>query len=343
MCWCRPAILLVSMFVVRADAALPALVRLEQAPPRNHAKLKLPKSHIVGPALPGLRQGAVPQGLAYWEKSNWLLISCYFEDGRPSAVVAIDNKTGKLVRCLTLVEPDGKGHNGHVGGLAVSEKYLWVGSGLVYRVPLDDLAAAQPVDHLQLREPFRAESTASYITYHNKRLWVGEFVLEDEVKPRHPHHLKDRNGTGKYAWVAGYDLNANDDLMPAGGGRREVPSAIFSVRQKVQGIAFLDGRIILSVSYGRQNDSTLAVYKNPLVGDRDKPHHSVSVGGHTVPVWFLDGKNRVREIDYPPMSEGIAAVGKQLGVVCESGAKKYQKGGREPLDNIVFLAAPAEK
>lgn len=207
-------LLLVPLLSGPADAPLPELVRLEQALPRKHTNLTLPRPHVVGPTIPGLRQGAIPQGLAFWEKQGWFLISCYFENGSPSVVTALDRKTQKLVRCLTLVEPDGKAHAGHVGGLAVSDKYLWVGSGSVYRVPLDELVAAKPIDHLRLRDPFRAESTASYVAYHEKRLWVGEFVLDEEVKPNHPHHVKDRNGSDKYAWVSGYGLDANDDLTP---------------------------------------------------------------------------------------------------------------------------------
>src|SRR3954466_14033190 len=106
--------------------ALPALVNLKQGEPRAHHKLKLPPKHSVGPTIPGLAQGATPQGLAYWEhdQQKWFLISCYFhQEGHPSVVVALDAGTGKMLRCLTLVEPGGKAHTKHVGGLAVSDKY----------------------------------------------------------------------------------------------------------------------------------------------------------------------------------------------------------------------------
>ena len=327
--------------------ALPTLVRLEQAAPRAHPKLKLPKPHTVGPVIPGLMQGVTPQGLAFWERQNWFLVSCYFpeEDGRPSVVVAIDAKTGKLVRCLTLVEASGRPHAGHVGGLAVSDKYLWVGSGRLYRVPLADVVAAQPVAHLRLQPPFHAECNASYIACHDKRVWIGEFVsLEDGVEATPGHFLKDRNNTDKYAWIAGYALDADENLSGTAGGNRPPPAAILSVRQKVQGLAFLNGRIVLSASYGRTNHSTLAAYTNPLEAERDKPHRTVKVGDATVPVWFLDGKNREWEIDdFPPMSEGIAAYGRRLGVIFESGAAKYQKGGHGPIDTVLLLTPPAGK
>lgn len=100
----------------------------------------------------------------------------------------------------------------------------------------------------------------------------------------------------------------------------------------------MNDHVILSVSYGRKNDSTLAVYSDPIRGEKAKPHTVVKErGGHGVPLWFLDGRNRVKEIKYPPMSEGITPFGKQLAVIGESGAAKYQEGGRGPLDSIIFL------
>ena len=61
--------------------------------------------------------------------------------------------------------------------------------------------------------------------------------------------------------------------------------------------------------------------------------------GNVLPLWFLDVKNHAgKDIDYPPMSEGIAMYGKRLAVICESGAKTYQAKGHEPLDNIIFIA-----
>src|SRR5262249_22150188 len=105
---------------------LPKLVELKQAGVRPHPKLALPK-HDIGPTIPGLRQGAIPQGLVYWEQEDWFLISHYFEEkANTSVVTAVQAKTGKLEGCLTLGEASGEPHMGHVGGLAVSDKYLWI-------------------------------------------------------------------------------------------------------------------------------------------------------------------------------------------------------------------------
>ena len=347
---CMLPVLLATMTPAQPDPKLPPLVELKQAEARPHPKLTLPRGHAVGPTIPGLTkgQGAVPQGLAFWEKQKWFLISCYFhEEGHPSVVVAIDAATGKLVRCLTLVEAGGKAHSGHVGGLAVSDKYLWIGSGQLYRVPLTVIAATKAIDHLHLEPPVQTECTASFAAYYDQRVWVGEFVsVEDNVKGNPDHYTKDRNGTKKYAWAAGYALDANEDLAGAAGGNRPAPAAVLSIREHVQGLAFLGDHIILSTSFGRKENSILAAYTNPFPGEGNKPHEMVKVkgGDAKVPLWFLDGKNKVgNEIEYPPMSEGITAYGKRLAVICESGAEVYQKDGHGPLDSIIVIDPPGGK
>ena len=94
-------------------------------------------------------------------------------------------------------------------------------------------------------------------------------------------------------------------------------------------------RVYLSISYGRANRSLIVVYRNPIGEDA---HKLVALrSGDKVPLWFLDGRNYIGEIDFPPMSEGIVMIGEQLAVLSESGAKKYQSGGKGPLDRIVFL------
>src|SRR5690349_1995590 len=95
-----------------ADTTRPELIWLVQPThPRPH-NLTLPPRHTVGPIIPGLRQGAIPQGLAYWKKQNWFLVSLCFEKDnkghrRPSVVVALDAATRRMVRCLSLTEPGG--------------------------------------------------------------------------------------------------------------------------------------------------------------------------------------------------------------------------------------------
>ena len=59
-------------------------------------------------------------------------------DGRPSCITAISMVDGLLKKTLWLLNPDGTTHMGHVGGLAISKKNLWIASGKgVYYVSLE--------------------------------------------------------------------------------------------------------------------------------------------------------------------------------------------------------------
>jgi hypothetical protein len=79
----------------------------------------------------------------------------------------------------------------------------------------------------------------------------------------------------------------------------------------------------------------IVVYRNPI---GDEPHTTVTLSnGNRVPLWFLDGENYLGEIDFPPMSEGIVMIGNQLAVLSESGANKYQFGGKGPVDRVMLL------
>jgi len=62
--------------------------------------------------------------------------------------------------------------------------------------------------------------------------------------------------------------------------------------------------------------------------------------GTTVPLWYLDGENCLKKIDFPPMAEGITMIGGRLAVLSESGATKYQRGGKGALDFILLLHVP---
>lgn len=248
------------------------LLALEQATPHSAARFRFPFPHRFGPVIPGLHQGAIPQGLTYMKKEDWLLVSYYFDDKRPSMVCAIDMATGRVKKSLTLIEADGRAHTGHVGGITTSAKHLWIGSGRVYRVPLKALIDAKPIDHLRYDGPgFRSESEASTLTCNNQVLWVGEFV--EKGRRGSPHHVVDRVGVDKFAWVSGYRLNADDDVAAAEQDADAAlkPDFVFSVCEKLQGLTFKGNQIILSVSYGRGNKSRIVVYRVPNSGARATP------------------------------------------------------------------------
>jgi hypothetical protein len=238
----------------------------------------------------------------------------------------IDNGSNELVSVRALKEDDDTIHFGHVGGIAVNSKYFWIASDEhVYQYSLTDLLADDGDLPLVALSKNKVETEASFCTYYNGMVFVGEFS-HGRKYPTHPsHHSKDRKGILKKAWVCGYE---------AGKGFA-VPTSILSIPQKAQGIHLTDEFIFLSISYGRMNRSTISVYRNPFT---DPPHRKVKLGENTaIPLWFLDGGNFVKSIGFPPMSQGLTDIDGKLAILSESGAIEYQRFGKGPVDNIILI------
>lgn len=304
---------------------------LTQAEPRELGDLKPPSVLFeLGPVVPGLRDGWIPQGLAYAATQDKLFISHYGKD-RPSVVSVIDRDSGKITAAVALKESAEKFHTGHVGGVAVLDDWICVASeGKIFRYQLGPLLKENdPPGFVTPVATRKCETKASFCTATDEHLLVGEYGYGLLFTTDRLHHVTDRKGVKKRAWVCGY---AKGDLQ----GK---PRFVISVRQRVQGMCVAGERVFLSLSYGRSNRSTIVEYRNPI---GEKAHSKAKLSdGSEVPLWFLDGENYVREIDFPPMSEGIAMVGRRLAVLSESGATKYLKGGQGPLDRLLMLDVEA--
>ena len=290
----------------------------------------------MGPVVPGLKQDLIPQGLAHWPEKDWLVISYYTKAAKPSMLTIVDNKTGKLVKSLRLYETETKAYTGHAGGIAVSKQNLWLGSGGdMFGIALKDLEAAADNSNIKFTSHFKPETNASFVAYADGILWAGEFYhptagYDTSLK----HHMKNRNGQEYGAWVEGYRLDPATD-KPAGAA----PDYLFSIPERIQGMAVSKDSVFLARSYGRKVDSTLFRYGLPdLAG---APHQTATVAGKQVPLWFLDETTQTRNDPVqvmPPMAEGMVTDGaNRLYVLYESGANEYRFDGFNPLDRLAIV------
>ena len=302
---------------------------LQQAPPREIAdSLMLPADVTLGPVVAGLTQGAVPQGMAKLTASDRVLTSHYADDGGPSLLVLTDWQTGSATGTFQLVEPEGHPHKGHVGGIAADSASLWIASdAYLYRGELDQFTRKPAGGNFQLLQKFTTEATheVAFCSVYDDRVWAGEFALGDKYPTDPSHHIKARDGSLRRGWISSYDPVKGFDH----------PEQVLSIPDRAQGMVATEDYIFLSISYGRRNRSTIEIHRNPLA---DPPHRIVQTSkGVDVPLWFLDGKNHVRSIDLPPMSQNIMLIEGQLAVLSESGASRFRFFGKKPLDYIILL------
>ncbi len=292
-----------------------------------------------GPIIPGIFQGAIPQGMAYYKSEDIMLVSNYMFDGRPSCITAISMSDGSLEKTLWLLNPDKTPHKGHVGGLAVSRNYLWIASGKgVYYVSLESIQYQKDNTSITMEGFISTEVKGSFSTYSDGILWVGEFTSRDgSYTTPGSHHFKTGKNNTNHGWLAGYILDIESDMINPDNNIDGIsfPDYVLSIPDEVQGAAFLDGKIILSQSYGRRNNSRISVYSDPL---SRLPLDSVTVGdGRVIPVWILDTENLEMKIIAPPMTEGIADFNGSIAVLYESGSDKYRVTARNPQDRISML------
>lgn len=287
--------------------------------------------------LPGLTDGEnlVPQGIAYWAANNWLLVSYYVDkydsaNAGAAVIAALDLNTNQTVGVYKFTKADGSAFTAHMGGIAVGTYNLYYTDGHhgIGYIPLTELTAETKTISISVGESVSIASInngaeTSYLSMSNGLLWTGNFYNKDYSKV-----------PGKYlSMMYGYEISGTDSasefasLKAIAADPTYVVAAPDSVDQ-IQGVAYRNGQIILSRSYGRKNASYLTIYSCTL----DK---NSTVDNPTVL------SDKIKEVKSLPMSEGITLAGtNMLYNLFESGAAYYREGkdgkgkGSNPTDQV---------
>lgn len=298
--------------------------------------------------VPGLTEGIVPQGMDVWEEKDLLLISGYFEDATnvsgssSSMIVAINLKTGKLAGKYCLENVDGTVHKGHVGGLAVTEKNIFLTTSKMYRIPVSQIEALGKSGTLKIVEEIKVPVKADFCNYSDGILWTGDFYLDAEGH-RTPEwrHMTNTVGSRHCAWAVGYKVKDTESEFSSENWNESTmdyatPDYVLSITERIQGFTFVGDQIVLSQSYGRYNNSNMIVYNNALKTEQDT---SVTLNGKSVPVWFLDDGVYKQNYTLMPMSEGVTSYNGKLLIVFETGTKKYHNATC-PTDQVWSMTLP---
>ncbi len=279
----------------------------------------------------GLKQNLVPQGLAQSHKTNLLYMSAYASDGGNSAVL-VYTPSGRLCAEYVIYNADGTPCTKHLGGLAVTDTTLFISydSSNTYRVaavPLHNLVT-RGTQKVFLNTTYEVPVATSFLSYYDGYLWMGNFYLPSGGYDlmRILNYTTPVNGEAYGCYIAGYDISklGAERLSPASGQAYATPDVIMAAPQKVQGMAFdtKTDTVILSHSWGRKNDSSLAFYTVDITKKADT---TITLNNTDVPCFLL--ANSAKQIKTLPMTEGITLGGDgTVRVLYESGANKYSDG-----------------
>ena len=287
------------------------------------------ESGALSVVIPGLAEGLVPQGISYMPEENWLLFAGYRSDKGNSALIAVDAETGEIQKTAYLHYADGTDYNGHAGGVCATETDIYLSNAhTLYRVSLSAFRSISGAGDCRFEEEIPVPVNASYCCYAEGILWVGEFQYGGDYPTDASHRVTSADGIQR-AWTCGYRMEGRADWSR--------PDYVLSMTERIQGVTTKDGKIYLSQSYGRKNDSVLYRYANVL---DTPPSGTVTVNGAEVPLWILDSKTREDALICPPMTECLCTVGESVLVLFESAAESYMNPKNpsvNPMDRVFEL------
>lgn len=280
---------------------------------------------IAEPAfiIPGLNEAMIPQGMSYCESNGLIYISGYYSAGSASVIAVLDGESFQLVAEYFLYNADMSPFSSHVGGVAVTDKSLFVsskmdndGSYCIARLSLSDLPTTGSHDII-IAENITVPVSPSFLSYSGGYIWVGNF----------------------YYPKAGYDLSSGMDYTTSTAdgdygcyilaydeaGGFSSPRFILAAPDRIQGFALLDDNTaVLSQSYGRKNNSTLYRYDLDL---SSAPDTWLTLENQSIPAFILDSGRLLSATTAMPMSEALSpAPDGTLLVLFESGAMHYSDG-----------------
>lgn len=272
-------------------------------------------------AIPETENGYVPQGFCISEDGKSYIIS-YYHAEKASILVFVNDETGESEKLLNLKTASGKDFTGHAGGIAQENGWLYVCHGnKIYRIASADIAACENGGEISLGAGVQTDVKCSYINSDGEYLYAGEFYTFDfdgAYDTDASHHVSVSLFERHYSRCNAYKLS---DFEAAFDGVELIPEFVLTTSNRVQGFARLaDGSFVLSISYGRNNDSFMPVYEDVTSDEAD---YELAYGEEKVPVYHLAKSRRASNLRQPPMLEGVDANGNSVIGIFESGAKKY--------------------
>lgn len=291
--------------------------------------------------IPGLKQKFIPQGVAFDEFTSCTFITGYFDDGSNSVIFVLD-ENGNFIKEIVLSFDD-KAYTGHSGGIAVSEKHIYVSNGKkLYH--LDKRQIMNGAAHIETSFDgfLKVDVNASYVSYSDGKIYVGEFeYAKNNYTTDASHHVSLSSKKTNTALTLELEMDENAVYgfkNAVSSGDTVVPIRAFSHTERIQGFDFsasLD-LVVLSQSYGRKNSSTLYFHKP----SKQKTAASVAISGTEIPLVILSDETLEKAVVCPPMTEDVDIFDGKIYICFESAAYKYYEGAnafnkaKNPMDSI---------
>lgn len=285
--------------------------------------------------IPDIDNGYVPQGMHYErvdENTAYYVLSGYMSNDKPSPLYLLD-MYGQLKTGVTLTIEDENGefvdYYGHCGGVAVYKNWVYVAGNcelIVYDFKelcnAENGAKLKPLGTFSLKNSDTDYINISFVTVYGNKLITGEFYRDGGFNTLESHTVKTSSGEVNRALAVEYSLSTASTYKSTFGINNTSTPKIYSLPDKVQGIALTDDDVYLSCSY----HFAFSYIRQYSKADIVKGENKITVLGKEFDVYELNSQNVTKTYKIAPMSEEIAIVNSKLVVNCESACNKYIVG-----------------
>ena len=274
--------------------------------------------------IPGLPGNLVPQGISFDEETDLFLITGYQKDQTVSPIYLVDHATGEVRDKVLLLAPDGSDFVFHAGGLSVLGDYVYVAGGsdaCLYVYDRSAVLDSEDGTHIPCLGTFDIyfgaddEIAVAFTTTHDGSLTVGEFYRDPNYLTPDSHKFTTPAGDYHQALAVTYAASDEPDAIF---GLSPVPVEAYTLPDLTQGMAFYDGNLWLSTSYGMAFSNIYAYEQSAL-----QPFSALPAGSGEIPLYALDTAAMSGHYRFPPMSEEIEFVDGKMYTMCESASNLY--------------------
>lgn len=263
--------------------------------------------------IPGTNSGFIVQDLNYAENEDAWLFSGYGSKGSPSPVYVRD-RNGKVAK-LEVQGLNGDVYTGHGSGITSNDDFVFLTCEDGYLVfNKGDLVNADGTTPVKAIAQVDLDFTPAFLNIEQGRLYAGNFYFPNDYETPQEHHILTSDSSMNMAILYEYEPDANEEY-----GFAQTPSRIFSIPEKVQGVTFTpEGNIVLSCSYALATSQLRTYDAAKLV-----QNGTFRADDSDVPLYILDSKSLIADIEAPPMTEGIEYTNGRIYISNESASNKY--------------------
>ncbi len=280
--------------------------------------------------IPGLDSGFIPQDIDYYDVGETWLFSGYMADGSPSPVYK-RYINGEITEVFVR-DADGNIYDGHGSAITSNDDFIYLTCENGYLVfDANDLIELTAGESITALKKVNVDFSPAFMNIENDELYLGNFYHPEAYETPDEHHIDTTDGAQNQAVMYVYGSNPLFQY-----GFSSSPVRAYSIPDRVQGVcATPDEKLIFSTSYGLAGSHILAYDTEGM-----QPDGYFSTSSGDVPLFILDSRTQLEDLEAPPMTEGIETHEGRIFISNESATNKYIFGKLYGANEVLSIPIP---